>query len=71
MTELQEARAKWLDAETRALQLQSEVTRLQRANYELQSQVITLSAQSSIWEIGYRNMTSAMLGVPVNGGAPQ
>jgi len=39
MSELQEARAKWLDAETRAVELQGQVAKLTHENFELRMKV--------------------------------
>ncbi len=51
MTELQDARMRWLDAEHRCLNLQQENAHLQSKNHELRMKLITEACQSSCAQI--------------------
>jgi hypothetical protein len=50
MTELQEARAKWLDAESRVLELQQQNASLQQEVYELRGKLLTTAFTATMAE---------------------
>jgi hypothetical protein len=60
MTELQQARADWLDALSKNVELECQVERLKQANFELQSQLINAQAMACIHEMNSSVMIHAM-----------
>jgi len=63
MNELQKARQKWLDAETRILDLQAENVRLLQENYRLKGQLEFRKCQAEIMTDLYRSAVRAILTV--------
>lgn len=63
MTELQEARAKWLDAESRCLELQSQNARWIAENHELRAKLLASQCQATVMEEMARGCARALLTV--------
>lgn len=63
MTELQQARKKWLDAESKICELQAENFRLLDENYRLKSQLMASQCEAAVMGDMARNLSRAMLTV--------
>jgi len=61
MTELQEARAKWLEAEERILKLQKENGDLLHRNYELQMKLYVAEAQAQCAQAMHEGFVAGLL----------
>lgn len=63
MDELQKARADWLDALRRNVELECEVERLKQANFELQSRLIASQTMAMVHECTANALVQAMFHV--------
>lgn len=63
MTELQQARADWLNAELRVVDLQRENQRLLQQNHELQMRLVSTQFRATIAEAMSTGLAQAMLTV--------
>lgn len=63
MTELQQARADWLNAESRIVDLQRENQRLLQQNHELQMNLISMQCRATIAEAMSVGFAQTMLTV--------
>jgi hypothetical protein len=61
MDELQQARAKWLDAEARIIALQRENQRLSSENFELQMKLIGAQTELSVTKGAQAGLLAALL----------
>lgn len=63
MDELQKARAKWLDAESRLIALQRENQRLTVANFELQMKLTCAQGEAAIMKGMHEGFVAGLLGL--------
>ena len=63
MTELQEARRKWLDAESRCLELQADNVRLIDENFKLKAQLLASQCQANVMTEMAKGLSKAILTV--------
>jgi hypothetical protein len=63
MTELQEARAKWLDAETRVIESQLAIQRLTVANCELQTKLCCAQGEAEIMKAMQQGFVAGLIGI--------
>lgn len=61
MTDLQLARADWLDAETRLLALQKENSDLRCRCFELESKLIAAQTMEAVWKCSFEGFAIGML----------
>lgn len=67
MTELQEARAKWLEAEEKIISLNRELLEAHRKNCELQMGLNSAEAQLRCLRINHEGLIRGLLGFPAHG----